>query len=790
MLPSRRFSVPRPAPAQRTGRAPEQDLKCHRGTPEVVTLSRIERSATRFTALLVFLVPLAHSGSLAHPFFLPKEILILVGALVLLGMGVLSYMLEEGAARLSTPALPLALLVFAFGALALIPSVNRGLASPGLASLAAGVTIFWSVTRFVRTTAAAAMLLRAAFGAAALVALGSLVQVFAPGAHLTLGGVSILPPSSAGSTIGDAGLAAQFLLLALPLGVGATALTHGMWRLAPGAGLGLVAAALLYAGKPEAWIVAALSAIMLIAIHALGIARRGGGFGDLIPDLGGNSLRAFLLGGIVVLAVLGVSRLPGVSQSGRPVRPLEGVALLSPTTGDPAIDRAAAVRGTLSLIGRHPLGVGPQSWRHAFLEVAWTGTGESPFTLRHQAQHVGNSFLELTAETGIAGGLVFILLLLVLLLQAGFSGTAGSAPWRIIAYTGFNIIATFCVMSFWGSVLQEPLPALIFWVAAGLTQVAVQQSGGLPDRLGRLRPEERPPLPRIIRRPLAGWVALVTLSVTAVGGGWWLRGRVLASRDTLTAHSALFLGQDQAAILALGRPTVRRSPEPLPHALAGDAYLRMGFGDAALEAFDRALSRSPHYVAGYIGRAAAQQARGRYDLADKDLKKALEIWPDGPDILRAFARLNTRRGRLDTGLDYYAQVSRLEPDNPETYFRVGEILERQGRYDEAIAAFRVCAQKDPRYPSLHLRLGDAYYKKGLYDMALHYHKAAWALDETSVEAILKTANTLHSLGRFCEGLEALKTARDLETVPRGRGIILELIDRVEPGCAKEQAGKP
>src|SRR4029077_15378921 len=141
----------------------------------------------------------------------------------------------------------------------------------------------------------------------------------------------------------------------------------------------------------------------------------------LVPDLGGAGFRALLIAGIVVLVVVSVSRLTFLYPSGKPLEPLQGTSLLSPTTGNAAADRTPAVRATLVLIRHHPWGVGPGGFRHAFLEVAWTVAPTSPFSLSHQAIHPGNAFLEMTVETGLLGGLAFALLVIVLLLQAALA---------------------------------------------------------------------------------------------------------------------------------------------------------------------------------------------------------------------------------------------------------------------------------------------------------------------------------------------------------------------------------
>ena len=71
------------------------------------------------------------------------------------------------------------------------------------------------------------------------------------------------------------------------------------------------------------------------------------------------------------------------------------------------------------------------------------------------------------------------------------------------------------------------------------------------------------------------------------------------------------------------------------------------------------------------------------------------------------------------------------------------------------------------------------------EVALRYYQAAASVDLNDVQARLKLANTYHSLGKFCEAKEALESARDLETDPVRRNIILELITKFEPRCRKQ-----
>lgn len=753
--------------------------------PQAPDPSRIDRVACRVLAALIFLVPLVHAGTLSEPFAFPKRALILAAAVLLAGLAIVSRLLDEDASWTTSPALSLGLIFAACAAVSVGASLNRGLALWGALDLAAGVAIFWAAARFVRDTRGVALLLRAALAAAACVAIGTLVQVFFPGLTLAPGGFSLLPPTRGGSTLGDPGLAAQFLLPALPAGIGAIALGEGRWRAALGGMVGLVAAALLFAGRPEAWIVGGCLAFLIVASRILQVALRDGRWQDLAPDLGGHSLLAFTSAVIVALLVVAASRFPGLSPSGAPVAPLTSVSLLTPTTGDPDVDRAASVPGTLALIARHPLGVGPDNWRHAFLEVAWSGAGESPFTLSHQAVHAGNSFLETAAETGVAGGVAFTLLILILLAMSGLAATRSPDGWGIVGFTAFNVIGAIGMVAFLGAPFQEPTPACLLWVTAGLVQSALPHAAGVPRRLECLMPRLRLALPRPLRSRRATLAAAAVWVLAAGGLGFLVVDRVRADRLILAGQGAFFSGQYEPALLAFGQPVVRRSPDHLPRVLAANSYLRLGFHDLAIQEFTRALERSPYFVAAYLGRAAARQAQGRYDLAEVDLRRGLELWSRNPEIHLAYGRLDMARGRLDDALERLRTAAEVSGHYAEPYFLMGEIFMRRGQVDQALEAFRICGLKNPRYPGLHVRMGDAFSKKGMQENALRYYLAAAQSDAKAVEPRIKLATTYHAEGEYCQAKEALEAARDLEADAARRETILGLLAKVEADCRKQ-----
>jgi tetratricopeptide (TPR) repeat protein len=753
-------------------------------TVRTASAPRPERSiwsggARLILAAVLLLLPLVHSSGLSDPFDLPKEALV-CGAALLLLVCLVADAARRGAGFLPRAGrtLPAAALVLLGAAgIAAARSASPGLAASALLTLAALLILAASVPLAAPRPRDALLLLVAAVTGMALAAIASLAQIFRPGFNLAIGDLSLVPPAPAGGTLGDPGLLAQALLVALPLGVGAAALLSGPLRLALGGAIGLFAAALLYGGRPEGWIGAGGVVAVLLITRIVRAVRLEDPWTDLVPEPGGPTVRAILAAGAVVALALAAARLPGMGTGTVPPAPLTQVGLLAPTTGDVEIDRAAGTRGSLALIGRHPLGTGPGTWRHAVLEVAWTAVPSSPFTLSHQAVHAGQSWIEAGAELGLVAGAALVLLLAILLARAVRTFRRDRDGWGTIAATAFATILAAGFVACLGSPFQEVAPAGLVAFACGLALAAYRQAVGAdPGDAIASGPE------RLAARA-AGVAVLVGFGA---GCALLLPARVAAARLTLAAQGRLAAGDARSAVQILSLPAARAAADHLPHALRGQAALRIGAYQEASDAFGDTLRRSPSYVSAYLGRAAAEEMLGHYDRAAEDLDAALVIWPGSYDILMARGRLNARRGRPEQAVADYQEAGKAGPKAGDPWFALGEILLRRGDTDRAIEAFHLCLQKNPRFPHINLSLAAAYEKRGMNDMALAHLQREASIDDRAVEPRLRLANLFHAEGRDCDARDALMVARDLETDPERRATILGLIDRMEPRCRQEK----
>jgi tetratricopeptide (TPR) repeat protein len=155
----------------------------------------------------------------------------------------------------------------------------------------------------------------------------------------------------------------------------------------------------------------------------------------------------------------------------------------------------------------------------------------------------------------------------------------------------------------------------------------------------------------------------------------------------------------------------------------------------------------------------------------------------------AQGRLDVRRGRLEQALGDFEAASKIDASPGDAWFALGELYARRGDWDRAIESFHMCLQKNPRYPHINLRLGDAYEHRGMMEMALGHMQREAMFDERAVEPRLRMANIFHAQGQECEANQALEAARDLETDPQRRQVILDLITKTDALCRQITARK-
>ncbi len=95
--------------------------------------------------------------------------------------------------------------------------------------------------------------------------------------------------------------------------------------------------------------------------------------------------------------------------------------------------------------------------------------------------------------------------------------------------------------------------------------------------------------------------------------------------------------RDDAAVEAFRRAIALGHDDARTHAMLARALGALRREDEALEHFDKAIARDPEYAFAHARRAVLRQARGEFEAAEADFRRAMELEPENGETYRVFS---------------------------------------------------------------------------------------------------------------------------------------------------------
>lgn len=198
-------------------------------------------------------------------------------------------------------------------------------------------------------------------------------------------------------------------------------------------------------------------------------------------------------------------------------------------------------------------------------------------------------------------------------------------------------------------------------------------------------------------------------------------------------------GDADAAIAVLEKLAAARPGNPAVHIALGDALRGEERYDDAAKAYDAAIAlyddpgRAQWLV--YFARGICFERTDRWDLAEADFRKALELNPGQPQVLNYLGYSFVEAGRnMDEALEMIEQAVKAEPDSGYITDSLGWVLFRIGRFGEAVGHLERAAELMPVDPVINDHLGDAYWAVGRKIEAEFQWKRALSFDPEEEDA--------------------------------------------------------
>lgn len=323
-------------------------------------------------------------------------------------------------------------------------------------------------------------------------------------------------------------------------------------------------------------------------------------------------------------------------------------SMLEMETDTSAQGRFAIWANTLAMFKDHPLlGVGKGNYQFNYPLYARRVMKDRSFSAEVTAKETHNDYVQLLAETGIAGFGLFVWVLILVARRFWRVLKTGPEPFPLpVAVVGFSLTAIL-LEAFWDFPFQLPVPTAFFWIFAGCLWGCSE-----------------PDLSLTTVKPAVGKAAIAALAVIATFFSAWslssLRAEFYYSRG-------VFAFQDER--LEEADRTLEKAAKLSPlsyryHFLRGLLMIRVKNYPVAIQEIRRALSLNPYYINALNNLGVAYFSIGLVMEAVRAWETSLKIWPDHTEPHHNLATIYARLGQREKALTHLRELLRLKPFDP------------------------------------------------------------------------------------------------------------------------------
>jgi tetratricopeptide (TPR) repeat protein len=142
------------------------------------------------------------------------------------------------------------------------------------------------------------------------------------------------------------------------------------------------------------------------------------------------------------------------------------------------------------------------------------------------------------------------------------------------------------------------------------------------------------------------------------------------------------------------------------------SYADSGRTNDAVRTFDDAVSRFPQSAALAFRHGMFAMRRGDLDVAEKELRRGLEINPYTADFANALGALAVEQNKPDDAVAWLRRAKQLDRFNTNPYVNLAFLYTKQAKYAEAERELLGALDLESHNPELHYRLGVLYWRVG------------------------------------------------------------------------------
>jgi tetratricopeptide (TPR) repeat protein len=203
-----------------------------------------------------------------------------------------------------------------------------------------------------------------------------------------------------------------------------------------------------------------------------------------------------------------------------------------------------------------------------------------------------------------------------------------------------------------------------------------------------------------------------------------------------------------------------------------DYVLGMAYGQThesvkARECFARLFRVAPESTAAHVVTAQLMIRVKIDDLAESELRQALQKDPKIPQANFLLGELAIFQGKLDEGITLMNREIEINPGNGNAFYRLGEAYTRQRNWDKAVGPLKKSIWLNPYFSAPYILLGQTYINGNQLVTAEGILRRGVEMDPNNKSARYLLAQTLQKLGREEEAKREFESVQRLYAVPSG-----------------------
>lgn len=172
--------------------------------------------------------------------------------------------------------------------------------------------------------------------------------------------------------------------------------------------------------------------------------------------------------------------------------------------------------------------------------------------------------------------------------------------------------------------------------------------------------------------------------------------------------------------------------------------------------------RSPHNALVHYNIGLLHQDKGRYDLAEREYRTALEITPDYAGVYNNLGILYQLKGDYGLAEMQFKKALQYRPDLAEAMDNLGSVYYRQNLPDQALEQFEKAIRTNPRLASAHNNLGSHFFLSGKLPEAEREFSEAVRLRPGWAEARANLASAYYRSGLYLRAEQEYLKAIELD----------------------------